>query len=172
MTNISKVEDLLPLLDRDAPPPTGDDVTLPGPSTTHSSRHTPVGDFAITTKTHFERTPDETFREATTDHAGRVRFYIPRDKLASQAGVKVVETTQLNLDTDRETTSTRRTAVAEARPDFYFRVTRPDGSTVDTLALTTGFFRNFQSARIGTPAHPLTIMFGGGGPVVLDPNIH
>ena len=159
------------LIDRDSPPPAGDDVTLPGPSTRHSSSHTPAGDFAITTKTHFERTSDETFREGTTDHAGRVRIYIPRDKLASKAGMKVVQTTRVNLDTDVETTSTRRTPVPEARPDFYFRVTRPNGSAIDTLQLGAGFFRNFESARIGTPMNPLTITFGGGGPIVVDPGI-
>jgi hypothetical protein len=83
-----------------------------------------------------------------------------------------VETTRLNLDTDRETTSTRRTAAPEARPDFYFRVTRANGTVVNTLQLPAGFFLNLQSARIGTPANPLTITFGGAGPVVvLDPVI-
>ena len=61
--------------------------------------------------------------------------------------------------------------MAEALPDFYFQVTRPDGSRLDTLQLGAGFFKNFQSARIGTPANPLTITFGGVGPIVLDPGI-
>jgi hypothetical protein len=160
------------LMDRDSPPPAGDDVTLPGPTKTQTGHHTPAGNFTITTATSFERTADEMFREDTTDRAGRVRFYVPRDKLASNAGVKVVETTRLLLDTDEETTTTQRTPVPEARPDFYFRVTRPNGSTVDTLQLTPGFFKNFVSTSIGTPTNPLTITFGGGLLNVLDPNIH
>ena len=159
------------LLDLDLPPPAGDDVTLPGPSTTHSVSETPAGTFEVTTETRFERTADETFGEGTTDHTGRVRIYIPRDKLGSKAGMKVVKTTRVNLDTERETTSTRRTAVPEPRPDFYFRVTRPDGSAVDTLQLGAGFFTNFQSARIGTPANPFTVTFSGIGPIVVDPGV-
>ncbi len=144
-------------------------MTLPGPTTTHSSSQSPAGDFAITTETRFERTSDETFGDVIADRSGRVRFYIPRDKLVSKAAMKVVKTTRVNLDTDRETTSTKRTPVPEARPDFYFRVTRPDGSVVDTLQLGAGFFLNFQTASIGTPTNPLTITFGGIGPIVVDP---
>ena len=157
------------LMDRDSPAPDGDDVTFPAPRTTHSTSSTPVGDFAITTVTRFERTSDETFRDVTADRNGRVRIYIPRDKLASKAGSKVVETTRLNLDTDEETKGVRRTAVPEPLPDLYFRLTRTDGSSLDTLQLGTGFFKNFRSARIGTPASPLTITFGGVGPIVVDP---
>ncbi len=159
------------LMDRDSPVPAGDDVTLPsGTTTTHTGHHLPTGDIAITTKTHYERTSDESFGEATADYAGRIRFYIPRDRLASKAGNKVVETTRVNLDTDQTTTSTRRTPVAEPNPDFYFRVTRPNGTVVDTLSQPAGFFLNFQSRRVGTPANPLTITFGGGL-VVFDPGI-
>jgi hypothetical protein len=154
---------------RDSPAPAGDDVTLPAPTTTHSGSHTPAGDFAITTETRFQRTSDETFGDVIADRSGRIRIYIPRDKLRSKAAMKVVKTTRVNLETDHETTSTRQTPVLEARPDFYFRVTRPDGSAVDTLQLGTGFFTNFQSARIGTPTNPLTITFGGVGPIVVDP---
>ena len=157
------------LIDRDSPAPSGDDVSLPGATTKTSSSQTPFGDFAITTKTHFERTADETFREVTADRTGRVRIYIPRNKLGSKAANKVVETTRLNLDTEEERTTTTRTPVFESHPDFYFRVTRPDGSSVDTLQLGTGFFLNFQSARIGTPTNPLTITFGGLGVIVVDP---
>lgn len=157
------------LMDRDSPAPAGDDVTLPAPTTTHSGSHTPAGDFAITTETRFQRTSDETFGDVIADRSGRIRIYIPRDKLRSKAAMKVVKTTRVNLETDHETTSTRQTPVLEARPDFYFRVTRPDGSAVDTLQLGTGFFTNFQSARIGTPTNPLTITFGGVGPIVVDP---
>jgi hypothetical protein len=160
------------LMDRDSPPPAGDDVTFPPPSTTTRGQNTPQGPVAITTETRFERTADQTFGEATTDHAGRVRFYIPRGKLASKAGSKIVKTTRLNLDTDKETTSTRRTAVREANPDFYFRVIRLDGTAVDTLSLSSGFFLNFKSRRVGTPANPLVLAFGGVvGPIVLDPVI-
>ena len=53
--------------------------------------------------------------------------------------------------------------------DFYFRLTKADGSSLDTLQLGTGFFKNFQSARIGTPASPFTITFGGVGLIVADP---
>lgn len=159
------------LMDRDFPALAGDDVTLPPPSTTQTSHQTPQGVIVTTTTTRFERTADEVFREATADHTGRVRIYIPRDKLASRGGTKVVETTRLNPDTDRETTSTRRTAVPEARPDFYFHVRRADGSALDTLQLPAGFFPNFQSARVGTAANPLTITFGGvRPPVVFDPS--
>ena len=157
------------LLDRDSPPPDGDDVTFSAPTTKRSSSHSPAGDFAITTVTHFERTADETVRDIKADRNGRVRIYIPRDKLASKAGVKVVETTRVNLDTDKETKSVQRTSVAEPLPDFYFRLTKTDGSTLDTLQLGTAFFKNFHSARIGTPTNPLTITFGGIGPIVVDP---
>ncbi|HYP02892.1 MAG TPA: hypothetical protein VER76_22100, partial [Pyrinomonadaceae bacterium] len=78
--------------------------------------------------------------------------------------------TRLNLDTDKETKSTQRTSVPEARPDLYFQVTRPNNTTIDTLNLASGFFKNFQSSRIGTPANPHTITFGGGLGGVLDPN--
>ena len=152
------------LIDRDSPAPSGDDVTLPGPTTKTSRRHTPTGDFATTTVTHFERTTDETFRDVVADRAGRVRIYIPRDKLVSKGATKVEEITTLNLDTDEETKSVRRTPLSEARPDFYFRVTRSDGSSVDTLQIPGGFFVNFTSARIGTPTNPRTITFGGIGP--------
>ena len=151
------------LMDRDSPAPTGDDVTPPAPSTTSTGQQTPLGPVVTTKRTRFERTPDQRFGEAVTDHAGRVRFYIPRDKLASKAGDKVVETTRLNLDTDQQTTSTRRTPVPEPNPDFYFRVTRPNGTVVDTLGLPSGFFLNFQSRRVGTPSNPLTISLGGSG---------
>lgn len=157
------------LMDRDAPAPIGDDVTLPGPTTTHSGSHSPAGDFAVTKETRYVRTSDETFGDIIADRSGRVRFYIPRDKLVSKAGMKVVKTTRVNLDTDQETTSTRQTPVPESRPDFYFRVIRPDGSAVDTLQLGAGFFLNFQTASIGTPTNPLTITFGGTGPIVVDP---
>ncbi|HEU5131967.1 MAG TPA: hypothetical protein VFT26_07695, partial [Pyrinomonadaceae bacterium] len=157
------------LMDRDNPPPDGDDVTFPAPKTVRSGSSTPLGDFAITTVTHFERTSDETFRDSTADRNGRVRFYIPRDKLSSRAGTKVVEKTRENLDTEQITTTVTRTAVSEARPDFYFRLTKADGSSLDTLQLGAGFFKNFQSARIGTPANPFTITFGGVGPIVADP---
>jgi len=157
------------LMDRDSPPPDGDDVTFPAPTTKRSSSHSPVGDFAITTVTHFERTADETVRDIKADRNGRVRIYIPRDKLVSKAGVKIVETTRVNLDTDKETKSVQRTSVAEPLPDFYFRLTKTDGSTLDTLQLGTAFFKNFHSARIGTPTNPLTITFGGIGPIVVDP---
>jgi hypothetical protein len=40
---------------------------------------------------------------------------------------------------------------------------------VDTLQIPSGFFLNFQSARVGSFAAPLTIAFGGGRPVVLEP---
>jgi hypothetical protein len=119
--------------------------------------------------THFERTADETVRDIKADRNGRVRIYIPRDKLVSKAGVKIVETTRVNLDTDKETKSVQRTSVAEPLPDFYFRLTKTDGSTLDTLQLGTAFFKNFHSARIGTPTNPLTITFGGIGPIVVDP---
>jgi hypothetical protein len=165
------------LMDRDSPAPASDDVTLPGPSTTTSGQSGPTGDFAITTRTRYVRTADEVFGEATTDHAGRVRFYVPHDRLTSVGGSKVVETTRTNLETDEVTTSTTSTPVAESRPDFYFRLTQPNGAVVDTLQLPAGFFLNFQSARVGTPAHPLTIAFGGvviggggGGVLVLDPD--
>lgn len=158
------------LMDRDSPQPAGDDVNLPGPTTTRRSQQTPAGNFSITTETRFASTTDEMFREATADRNGRVRFYIPRDKLGSKGGVKVVETTRLNLDTDKETKSTQRTSVPEARPDLYFQVTRPNNTTIDTLNLASGFFKNFQSSRIGTPANPHTITFGGGLGGVLDPN--
>jgi hypothetical protein len=82
-----------------------------------------------------------------------------------------VETTRENLDTDVSTTSTQRTNVPERNPDFYFRLTRANGTTIDTLQLPAGFFVNFESRRIGTRANPLTITFGGGGPIVLDPGI-
>ena len=157
------------LMDRDSPAPAGDDVTLPGPTTTHSGSQSPAGDFAITTETRFQRTSDETFGDVIADRSGRVRIYIPRDKLVSKAAMKVVKTTRVNLDTDQETTSTRQTPVPEARPDFYFRVTRSDGSVVDTLQQGIGFFKNFLTARIGTPTNPLTITFGGIGPIVVDP---
>jgi len=157
------------LMDRDSPPPDGDDVTFPAPTTKRSSSHSPVGDFAITTVTHFERAADETVRDIKADRNGRVRIYIPRDKLVSKAGVKIVETTRVNLDTDKETKSVQRTSVAEPLPDFYFRLTKTDGSTLDTLQLGTAFFKNFHSARIGTPTNPLTITFGGIGPIVVDP---
>jgi hypothetical protein len=163
------------LMDRDSPAPAGDDVTLPGPSTTTSGQSTPAGDFAITRRTHYERTADEIVREATTDHTGRVRIYVPHDELASQAGSKVVETTRVNLDTEEETTSTRRTPVFEAHPDYYFRVTRPGGTALETLELPRGFFLNFESARVGTPANPLVIalggglVVGGGGVLVINP---
>jgi hypothetical protein len=157
------------LMDRDNPPPDGDDVTFPAPTTTRSSSSSPAGDFAITTVTHFERTPDETFRDITADRNGRVRIYIPRDKLASRAGTKIIEKTRLNLDTDQETKTVTRQAVAERLPDFYFRLTKLDGSSLDTLQLGTAFFKNFQSARIGTPTNPFTITFGGVGPIVVDP---
>ena len=157
------------LMDRDNPPPDGDDVTFPAPKTVRSSSSTPLGDFAITTVTHFERTSDETFRDVTADRNGRARFYIPRDKLASRAGTKVVEKTRENLDTEQITKTVKRTAVSEARPDFYFRLTKADGSSLDTLQLGAGFFKNFQSARIGTPTNPFTITFGGVGPIVADP---
>lgn len=155
------------LMDRDAPAPAGDDVVLPGPTTTHSSHHLPTGDISTTIKTSYERTGDETVQTTTTDSTGRIRIYIPRNKLVSKAGNKVVQTTRLNLDTDQETTSTRRTPVSEARPDFYFRLTRPNGTTVDTLQIPAGFFLNFQSARIGTPMQPRVISFGGTGGVIL-----
>jgi hypothetical protein len=157
------------LIDRDSPAPAGDDVTLPGPTTKHSTRHTGTADFAVTTVTHFERTSDETFREVIADRSGRVRVYIPRDKLVSKAATKIEEVTSVNLETDKETKSVRRTPVFESRPDFYFRVTRADGTSVDTLQLGAGFFLNFTSARVGTPANPLTITFGGIGEIVLDP---
>jgi hypothetical protein len=164
-------------MDRDSPAPASDDVTLPGPSTTTSGQSGPTGDFAITKRTRYVRTADEAFGEATTDHAGRVRFYVPHDRLTSVGGSKVVETTRTNLDTDEVTTSTTSTPVVESRPDFYFRLTPPGGAAVDTLQLPAGFFLNFQSARVGTPAHPLTIAFGGvvvggggGGILVLDPD--
>jgi hypothetical protein len=157
------------LIDRDSPAPSGDDVTLPGPTTKHSTRHSPAGDFEVTTVTHFERTADETFREVITDRSGRIRIYIPRDKLISKAATKVEEITSVNLDTDKETKSVRHTPVFESRPDFFFRVIRPDGSSVDTLQMGAGFFTNFTSARIGTPTNPLTITFGGIGEIVLDP---
>ena len=157
------------LIDRDSPPPDGDDVTLPGPTTKRTGSRSPAGNFSITTKTHFERTADETFRDTIADRNGRVRIYIPRDKLASQAGTKIVETIRENLDTDAVTTSVKRTPVPEPRPDFYFRLTKTDGSSLDTLQLGAAFFKNFQSARIGTPANPLTITFGGIGPIVVDP---
>jgi hypothetical protein len=159
------------LMDRDSPAPEGDDVTLPGPSTTQSSQPTPGGGVVITKRTRFVRGSDETFRQVTTDHAGRIRIYIPSDKLASKAGSKVVETTRLNVDTERETTSTVRTPIPEARPDFYFRIARPNGTFIDTLGLPAGFFLNFQSSRIGTRASPLTITFGGAPIVVLDPDV-
>jgi hypothetical protein len=161
------------LIDKDFPPPAGDDVTLPGPSTAESIAHAtsdkPISHFKVTTRTHFERTADETFRDLIADRNGRIRIYIPRDKLLSNAGRKVVETTRLNLDTDKETTSVMRTPVSEARPDFFFRLTRTDGTSVDTLQLESGFFKNFQSARVGTPTNPLTITFGSVGPIVVDP---
>jgi len=157
------------LMDRDSPPPDGDDVTFPAPTTKRSSSKSPAGEFAITTVTHFERTADETVRDIKADRNGRVRIYIPRDKLVSKAGVKIVETTRVNLDTDKETKSVQRTSVAEPLPDFYFRLTKTDGSTLDTLQLGTAFFKNFHSARIGTPTNPLTITFGGIGPIVVDP---
>lgn len=155
------------LMDRDSPAPAGDDVVLPGPTTTHSSHHLPTGDISTTIKTSYERTGDETVQTTTTDFTGRIRIYIPRNKLVSKAGNKVVQTTRLNLDTDQETTSTRRTPVSEARPDFYFRITRANGSTIDTLQIPAGFFLNFQSARIGTPTQPRVISFGGTGGVIL-----
>ena len=34
-----------------------------------------------------------------------------------------------------------------------------------------GFFTNFQSARIGTPANPFTVPFSGIGPIVVDPGV-
>jgi hypothetical protein len=157
------------LMDRDSPPPAGDDVTFPAPSTTTTATQTPQGPVAVTKRTSFVRTADERFAQVTADHAGRVRFYIPHDKLGSRAGTKIVETTRENLDTDEVTRTTQRTAVPESRPDFYFRVTRANGTAIDTLQLPAGFFQNFQSARIGTRANPLTITFGGGGPIVLDP---
>lgn len=165
------------LMDRDSPQPAGDDVTLPNPTTVTTAHQTPAGTFSVTTHTRYERSADEQFREATTDHAGRVRIYIPHDALGSRAATKVIETTRLNLDTDVVGTTTKREAVREGRPDFYFRVTRADGTSLDTLELPAGFFLNFQSARIGTAANPLTISFGGtvvggganGGLVVFDP---
>ncbi|QOY85585.1 hypothetical protein [Paludibaculum fermentans] len=155
------------LMDRDSPAPAGDDVVMPAPTTTHSSHHLPTGTISTTIKTTYERTSDETVQTATTDHAGRIRIYIPRNKLASKAGNKVVQTTRLNVDTDKETTGTIRTPVSEARPDFYFRVTRPNGTIVDTLQIPAGFFLNFQSARIGTPTQPRVISFGGSGGVIV-----
>ena len=161
------------LMDRDNPAPEGDDVVMSTQTTTRTSTsHSPIGDFAITTKTHFERTADEVFRDIVADRNGRIRIYIPRDKLRSRAGTKVVETTRENLDTEEVTTTTTRSAVPEPLPDFYFRLTRTDGSSVDTLQLGSGFFKNFQSASIGTPTNPLTITFGGGTlPIVVDPGI-
>jgi hypothetical protein len=149
------------LMDRDSPQPAGDDVTLPNPTSVTTGHRTHTGEFSVTTHTRYERTPDEMFREATTDHAGRVRFFVPHDGLGSKAANKVIETTRMNLDTDEVRTTTRREAVPEARPDFYFRVVRGNGTAVDTLQLPAGFFQNFQGARIGTPANPLTISFGG-----------
>jgi hypothetical protein len=154
------------LMDRDSPAPAGDDVTLPGPSTRRRGQNTPQGPVEITTETSYSRTPDETFGQATADFSGRVRFYVPRGKLASRAGTKTVKTTRVNLDTDKQTTSTSRTAVAEPQPDFYFRITRPNGSVIDTSGLPAGFFLNFQSKRVGSPANPLTLTFGGVGPVI------
>ncbi|MBI1354367.1 MAG: hypothetical protein GC160_08475 [Acidobacteria bacterium] len=166
------------LMDRDAVSPAGDDVTLPPPSTSTSGQHTPSAQFAIVKKTHFERTADETFGEFTTDFAGRIRVYIPSDKLVSRGGNKVVETTRINLETGDETTTTRRTPFPEANPDFYFRVKRANGTVVDTLSLPAGFFVNFRSHRVGTFNNPLTISFGGGvlggthgGVLVLTPTL-
>ncbi|MCC6591115.1 MAG: hypothetical protein IT168_30800 [Bryobacterales bacterium] len=150
------------LMDRDSPAPAGDDLVLPGPKTATTGQHLPTGDFRITTKTSFQRTPDEALAEGTTDSSGRVRFYIPKDKLKTKGANKVVETTRTNLDTDEEIKSTRRTPVPEERPDLYFRVIRANGTTSDTLQVRSGFFLNFQSARVGTPASPLVIDFGGG----------
>ena len=159
------------MMDRDSPAPAGDDVALPAPTTRTTSHQTPNGLIATTTKTRYERTADEAVRQGTTDHSGRVRMYIPWDGLATRAGVKVQEIQRWNVDTDEEAgpASSRRTDVPEARPDFYFKVTRGNGSVVDTLRIPSGFFLNFQSARVGSFSAPLTIAFGGGLPVVLEP---
>lgn len=159
------------LMDRDSPAPARDDVIFPAPTTTTTSHHLPTGIVATTVRTTYERTSDQTVRQAMTDHTGRIRIYIPRNQLASRGGNKVIQTTRLNLDTDQETKSTRRTAFPEARPDFYFRVIRANGRSVDTLLMPSGLMLNFQSARIGTPSHPLTFRFGGGGVVVTDPGV-
>lgn len=159
------------LMDRDSPAPAGDDVVFPAPTTTTTGHHLPTGDVVTTVKTTYQRTGDEMIRQGTTDHSGRVRLYIPRDQLANKGGNKVVQTTRLNLDTDKETTSTRRTPFPEKRPDFYFRVIRANGTAVDTLQMSGGLLLNFQSARIGTPAQPLTFTFGGGRVVIADPGV-
>ena len=161
------------LMDRDSPAPAGDDVVLPPPSTRTTAHQTPNGVIATTTRTHYERSVDETVRQGTTDFTGRVRMYIPWDSLATRGGVKVEEIRRSNVDDadDEGTTSTRRTDVREARPDFYFKVTRGNGSTVDTLQIPSGFFLNFQSARVGSFASPLTIAFSGGRPLVLDSTV-
>jgi len=124
-----------------------------------------------TTRIRYERTDDEIVRSGVTDHTGRVRFYIPRAELVTAGGNKVVETTRLNLDTGDSRTTIARTPLSETHPDFYFDLTRSDGTRIDTLALPGGFFLNFQSSRIGTRAHPFTINFGGdhGLVVVFDP---
>ena len=109
--------------------------------------------------------------DVIADRSGRIRIYIPRDKLKSKAAMMVVKTTRENVETEKVTTSTQQTPVMEARPDFYFRVTRADGTIVDTLQLGAGFFKNFLSSRIGTPANPMTITIGGSGPIVIDPGV-
>lgn len=159
------------MMDRDSPAPAGDDVVLPAPTTRTTAHQTPNGVIATTTRTTYERTRDEAVRTGTTDYSGRVRMYIPWDGLATRGGVKVEEIRRWNVDTDDEEGpgAMRRTNVREARPDFYFKVTRGNGSVVDTLQIPSGFFLNFQSARVGSFAAPLTIAFGGGRPVVLEP---
>ena len=154
---------LVRLMDRDSPPPIGDDFVLPASQLAlqHGAPGGTGPTTTTTTRTRFERTSDEVVASTVTDQSGRIRIYLPHDQLGTQGGQKIVETTRKNLDTDAETTTVTKTPLAEAQPDFYFRVTRANGETIDTLGVPSGFFLNFHSARVGTRASPLVISFGG-----------
>lgn len=151
------------LMDRDSPAPPGDDVVFPAPTRRQSSH----GNVRTTVRTFYERSGDELLARGKTDSAGFVRLYVSKDDLQTKGGSKVVETTRLNVDTDQQTTSRVRTPFPEQAPDLYFRITRADGTSVDTLQLPGGFFLNVQHAQVGTPQRPLTVTFGGDGPPVV-----
>lgn len=139
------------LMVQDVPAPP---VQVPPGSATGEGIHRVVISY-----TYVPPTADQQLAVGQTDYTGEVRFGLLVSQLSTTAGYIKEEKTSYDADAQRFITVTTLNPVSVPNPTLYFRVTKQDGSVVDTRQLPGGLMQKFVSARIGTLAKPLT--FGG-----------
>jgi hypothetical protein len=145
------------LVDEDVPAPSGDDVVIP------PLLNSQFGIIKIV-DTYHPPLADQVLATGVTDDQGRVRFTLSPSQVATTAGfISRKQTTPLF-------STTKNLPIAEAKPDLYFQILRPGGSS-DTRALSGGLIVNAAGNHVGTRTAPLGFTLAGAI-LVASPNIN